>query len=72
MNNHLREQVDDGMAQLARNQGKGGLPSGPAGNPQANPDGQAQPDTNVASDLDQQQQQADQAEQDVQQSASNN
>ena len=71
MNNHLREQIDDGMAQLARNQGKGGLPTGPAGNPQANPDGQAQPDTSVGADLNQQQQQADQTEQDVQQSAQN-
>ncbi|MGB9068417.1 MAG: hypothetical protein WCC21_07595, partial [Candidatus Acidiferrales bacterium] len=66
MNNHLREQIDDGMGQLARNQGKGGLPSGPAGNPQANPDGQAQPDTSVGNDLNQQQAQADQTEQDVQ------
>jgi hypothetical protein len=68
MHNHLREQVDDGLAQLSKNQGHGGLPSGPAGNPQANPDGQAQPDTSVGSDLDQQQQQADQTEQDVKQS----
>jgi hypothetical protein len=68
MHNHLREQVDDGLAQLSRNQGKGGLPSGPAGNPQANPDGQAPQDPNVQSDLQQQQQSADQAEQDVQQS----
>jgi hypothetical protein len=66
MNNHLREQIDDGMGQLAHNQGKGGLPSGPAGNPQANPDGQAQPDTSVGNDLNQQQAQADQTEQDVQ------
>ena len=72
MHNHLREQVDDGLAQLSRNQGHGGLPSGPAGNPQANPDGQAQPDTGVANDLQQQQQSADQTEQDVQQSDSDN
>jgi len=72
MHNHLREQVDDGLAQLSRNQGHGGLPSGPAGNPQANPDGQAQPDTGVANDLQQQQQSADQTEQDVQQSDSGN
>jgi hypothetical protein len=72
MHNHMREQIDDGLAQLSRNQGKGGLPSGPAGNPQANPDGQAQPDTSVGGDLDAQQQQADQTEQDVQQSAQNN
>jgi len=70
MHNHLREQVDDGLAQLNKNQGHGGLPSGPAGNPQANPDGQVQPDTNVQSDLQQQQQSADQTEQDVQQSSS--
>ena len=70
MHNHLREQVDDGLSVLSRNQGKGGLPSGPAGNPQANPDGQAQADPNVGSDLQQQQQAADQAEKDVQQSAS--
>ena len=69
MHNHLREQVDDGLSALSKNQGKGGLPSGPAGNPQANPDGQAQADPNVAGDLQQQQQSADQAEKDVQQSA---
>ena len=69
MHNHLREQVDDGLSALSKNQGKGGLPSGPAGNPQANPDGQAQPDPNVGNDLQQQQQSADQAEHDVQQSA---
>jgi len=69
MHNHLREQVDDGLSALSKNQGKGGLPSGPAGNPQANPDGQAQPDPNVGSDLQQQQQSADQTEKDVQQSA---
>jgi len=57
------------LSALSKNQGKGGLPSGPAGNPQANPDGQAQADPNVAGDLQQQQQSADQAEKDVQQSA---
>ena len=69
MHNHLREQVDDGLSALSKNQGKGGLPSGPAGNPQANPDGQAQPDPNVGSDLQQQQQSADQTEKEVQQSS---
>ena len=53
MHNHLREQVDDGLSALSKNQGKGGLPSGPASNPQANPDGQAQPDSNVGNDLQQ-------------------
>ena len=72
MHNHLREQVDDGLAQLSRNQGRGGLPSGPAGSPQANPDGQAHPDASVQSDLQQQEQSADQTEQDVQQSNSDN
>ncbi len=72
MHNHLREQVDDGLAALSKNQGKNGLPSGPAGNPQANPDGQAQPDQSVGNDLNQQQQQADQTEKDVDQSANGN
>jgi hypothetical protein len=69
MHNHMREQVDDGLAALSKNQGKNGLPSGPAGNPQANADGQAQPDPNVGNDLNQQQQAADQTEKEVDQSA---
>ena len=69
MHNHLREQVDDGLSALSKNQGKGGLPSGPAGNPQANADGQVEPDQNVGSDLQQQQHAADETESDVRQSA---
>jgi len=69
MHNHLREQVDDGLSALSKNQGKGGIPTGPAGSPRQNPDGQAQADPNVGNDLQQQQSSADQAEKDVQQSA---
>jgi hypothetical protein len=67
MHNHLREQVDDGLAQLAQNQGKNGLPTGPAGTPQANPDGTAQPDLTAPTELNAQQQKANDAEHEVQQ-----
>ncbi len=70
MHNHFREQLDSGLKTLAANQGKNGLPAGPAAGGRSNPDGQAQPDLDAQSQLDSQQASADQAESDVK-SASN-
>ena len=66
MHNAFREHMDEGLNQLSQNQGKNGLPMGPAGNPTPYADGTAQPDPNAQSDLQAQQQAAQQAEQDVQ------
>src|SRR5271154_5937825 len=67
MHNHFREQIDDGLGELAKNQGKNGMPSAPAGSAvsKPNPDGVAQVDPNAASDLAKQQQDADAAEKEV-------
>ena len=48
MHNDFRQQIDSGLAVLAANQGKGGLPTGPAPAPRLAPDGQAQPDLDAA------------------------
>jgi len=68
MHNHFREQIDDGLEQLAKNQGKNGMPAAPAGSAvsKPNPEGQATPDPNAAADLQKQQEEADQADKDVQ------
>jgi len=68
MHNHFREQIDDGLGELAKNQGKNGMPAAPAGSttPKANPDGQAKPDPSAQADLQQQQKEADQTEKEVQ------
>jgi hypothetical protein len=67
MHNHFREQIDDGLGELAKNQGKNGMPAAPAGSAvsRVNPDGVAQPDPNAAADLAKQQQEADAAEKEV-------
>jgi hypothetical protein len=63
MRNHFREQVDAGLKQLADNKGKNGLPNAPDTRTTAVPDAQAEPDANAQSDIQQQQQEANQAEQ---------
>jgi hypothetical protein len=72
MHNHLSEQVDAGLEILTNNQGKKGLPAGPAANPSQNPEGQAAEDLSAASDLSKQQQDGDQAEKEVQQASPGN
>lgn len=67
MENHMREQVDDGLAELQKKQGKGGLPSAPAGaSGPAVPAGFAAaappPDANAKDEISQQASAADQAE----------
>jgi hypothetical protein len=49
MHNDFRQHIDSGLAVLAQNQGKGGLPTGPAANPTLTRDGQAAPDLDAAS-----------------------
>lgn len=73
MHNHFREQMDAGLKTLADNQGKNGLPSAPAAaSPHENPEGTAAPDdaAAIAAQLNQQRQEAEQAETEVQQAAS--
>jgi hypothetical protein len=68
MHNHFREQIDDGLGELAKKQGTGGLPAAPAGSTtaKANPEGQASPDLTAQADLEKQNQQADSTEKEVQ------
>jgi hypothetical protein len=70
MHNHMRETVDDGLAELQKKQGTGGIPAAPAGAAAA-PVTAAfakdapPPEANVAGEVAQQQKEADAAEQDV-------
>ncbi|MFI5366068.1 MAG: hypothetical protein ACHQ4J_10625 [Candidatus Binatia bacterium] len=68
MHNDFRQKIDAGLQTLADNQGKNGMASGPPADPKPVEEGQAQPDTDAAVQLDQQQQDADKAEWEVQQS----
>src|SRR5271154_6190669 len=67
MHNDFAAKIDGGLKQLADNQGKNGIPAGPAGGGHANPDGTANTDLTALADLQQQQQTADQTESDVKQ-----
>jgi hypothetical protein len=67
MHNHLAEQVDAGMKILAEKQGKDGLPAAPPASPRAVAEGTAAPDPTATADLQKQEQEADQAEKEVQQ-----
>ncbi len=67
MQNHMRETIGQGMQELKEKAGKGGLPAAPAGanaptTPSAMASAAPPPDTNVQAELNEQQQQADQAE----------
>jgi len=70
MHNHFREQLDSGLKTLADNQGKNGIPTGPAAGSRSNREGSAAPDLSVKADLQKQQEEADQAEKEVQQASS--
>jgi hypothetical protein len=70
MQNDFRAKIDDGLSQMAANQGKNGMPGGPAANKTASPDGQVQADLTVGDELKDQQAQADQTEQEVKQASS--
>ncbi len=67
MQNHMRETIGQGMQELKEKAGKGGLPAAPAAaNAPTTPSAMAAaappPDPNVQAELNEQQQQADQAE----------
>lgn len=64
MHNHLQEQLDDGMKELKNNQGKKGMPPAAGANiaPTKVADGQAQPDADAETLLQQQEAQANQTE----------
>ena len=66
MHDSLREKVDAGMKSLSENQGKTGIPTGPAAAPAKVAEGQADPDPTVGDELKKQQEAADAAEKDVQ------
>jgi hypothetical protein len=68
MHNDFRQKIAEGLQALADNQGKNGMASGPPADPRPVEEGQAQPDTDAASQLDQQQHDADRAQAEVQQS----
>jgi hypothetical protein len=70
MHDHFLEQMGAGLKTLADNQGKNGIPSGPAANPRQNPDGQAPEDLTAATELQNQQKDADRAEKEVRQACS--
>jgi hypothetical protein len=69
MHNDFRAKITEGLGKLAENEGKNGLPKGPAAGTKANPDGEAKPDLTVNADLKAQESEAGQAEQDVQSAA---
>ncbi len=67
MQNHMRETIGQGMQELKEKAGKGGLPAAPGGanaptTPAAMASAAPPPDPNVQAELNEQQQQADQAE----------
>jgi len=66
MHNDFQAKISEGLGKLAENQGKNGIPAGPAAGAKPNPNGQAQPDLTVEADLKSQQDEATQAEKDVQ------
>ncbi len=72
MHNRFREQIDSGLQTLAAKQGKNGLPAAPEATPSPVPEGTAQPDPTVENQLNQQEQDANRAESEVQQSAQQN
>jgi len=70
MHNHMREQVDDGLGELQKKQGKGGVPAAPAGAaaplvPAGFAKDAPPPDPSAATEVTQQAKEADAAEQDV-------
>ncbi len=69
MHNHFREQLDNGLKELAANQGKNGMPAAPDATTKPNPDGQVQPDLTVQQQLQSQEADANKAESEVQQQA---
>jgi len=69
MYNHFQEQLTNGMGELAKKQGTGGMPKAPDTGTSAAAVQAPPPDTSVAKTLQDQQQQADQTESQVKQEA---
>ena len=72
MHDNFRQKVDNGLKSLSENQGKNGIPAGPAANPRQVPEGQADPDTTVADELKKQQAAADETEKEIKDASSDN
>jgi hypothetical protein len=70
MYNAFREKLDAGLGQLAKNQGTKGMPKAQDTATRVNADAQAQPDPNAKQELQDQQNEANQAEADVDQAKS--
>ena len=70
MYNHFQENITNGMGELAKKQGTGGMPKAPDTGTQAGAVTPPPPDTSVAKTLQDQQAAADQAETDAKQDAS--
>ena len=68
MYNNMRQQMSQGMKEMADNSGKNGLPTAPDTKTTAGEVPPPAPDTNAATDLQQTQKDADQAEADAKQS----
>jgi hypothetical protein len=69
MYNHFQENITNGMGEMAKKQGTGGMPAAPDTGTQAGAVQPPPPDTSVAKTLQDQQAAADQTEQDVKQEA---
>ncbi|MGA8234274.1 MAG: hypothetical protein WB795_22550, partial [Candidatus Acidiferrales bacterium] len=69
MHNDFVQKMDAGLQQLAANQGKKGMPVSPVAGLRANPDGQAEVDTDALNYLQQQQREANSTEDEVNQTA---
>jgi hypothetical protein len=72
MHNHFQEQIDAGMDELKKNQGKNHMPAADGANVARTEvaDGQAKPDPNAEGELQQQEAQANQTEQQITQEVS--
>jgi hypothetical protein len=69
MHNEFRQQISAGLEKLASDQGKGGLPAGPAANPRQVAEGQAAPSADARDLLTRQVQEANQTEAQINQAS---
>ena len=69
MQNDFRQQIAAGLEKLAGSEGRGGLPAGPAADPQQVADGQAPPSPDAQALVTQQTQDADAADAEVSQAS---
>jgi hypothetical protein len=70
MSNHMREKVDDGVGELAKDEGQNGVPTAPPAKPVQVAEAQSTPDLDAQHELQQQQHTADAAQRNVQKSVS--